>query len=182
MWKKAVAGIALRARNANSLSRHSAMPGRRVATTVSRDRKNVVSIMSKASPCGAHAASAAGTSGSSMKPKRNVTAWNEYPRSRISMRSAASANGVSSVSTDQKSTRLNSSHMSISYAVFCLKKQLSVLSPADVTKTLVFFDDIASRPYTAKPEQTVDALRCRLTEPLNHPGDVAAVAFQRFGL
>src|SRR5690242_21501098 len=27
------------------------------------------------------------------------------------------------VSTDRKSTRLNSSHMSISYAVFCLKKK-----------------------------------------------------------
>src|SRR4051812_49740864 len=32
--------------------------------------------------------------------------------------------GVSSVGTpDRKSTRLNSSHMSISYAVFCLKKK-----------------------------------------------------------
>src|SRR5438477_12022451 len=29
----------------------------------------------------------------------------------------------SSVETDRKSTRLNSSHMSISYAVFCLKKK-----------------------------------------------------------
>src|SRR5690242_21898936 len=27
------------------------------------------------------------------------------------------------ISTDRKSTRLNSSHMSISYAVFCLKKK-----------------------------------------------------------
>src|SRR5438477_9022135 len=30
---------------------------------------------------------------------------------------------------DRKSTRLNSSHMSISYAVFCLKKKNSILPP-----------------------------------------------------
>src|SRR5438477_7728783 len=30
---------------------------------------------------------------------------------------------------DRKSTRLNSSHMSISYAVFCLKKKTQVHSP-----------------------------------------------------
>src|SRR3712207_7721750 len=30
----------------------------------------------------------------------------------------------SSISTDRKSTRLNSSHANISYAVFCLKKQV----------------------------------------------------------
>src|SRR5438477_8414243 len=30
---------------------------------------------------------------------------------------------ASNVSVDRKSTRLNSSHMSISYAVFCLKKK-----------------------------------------------------------
>src|SRR5690242_20772461 len=29
---------------------------------------------------------------------------------------------------DRKSTRLNSSHMSISYAVFCLKKKMSISS------------------------------------------------------
>src|SRR5690242_21022285 len=31
--------------------------------------------------------------------------------------------GLLSEATDRKSTRLNSSHMSISYAVFCLKKK-----------------------------------------------------------
>src|SRR5438477_1255130 len=30
---------------------------------------------------------------------------------------------------DRKSTRLNSSHMSISYAVFCLKKKMTVTVP-----------------------------------------------------
>src|SRR4051812_50008476 len=37
-------------------------------------------------------------------------------------------------STDRKSTRLNSSHMSISYAVFCLKKKKKQLPP-DYTAT-----------------------------------------------
>src|SRR5205814_8259914 len=31
--------------------------------------------------------------------------------------------GDSSIATDRKSTRLNSSHLGISYAVFCLKKK-----------------------------------------------------------
>src|SRR5690242_21038270 len=32
------------------------------------------------------------------------------------------------LTTDRKSTRLNSSHMSISYAVFCLKKKIEPLT------------------------------------------------------
>src|SRR5256885_5804317 len=37
--------------------------------------------------------------------------------------------------TDRKSTRLNSSHLVISYAVFCLKKKRGVASPCSVTLT-----------------------------------------------
>src|SRR5690242_20812198 len=40
------------------------------------------------------------------------------------------------VQVDRKSTRLNSSHMSISYAVFCLKKKKVV--PGRVTKLVPF--------------------------------------------
>src|SRR6266480_961090 len=42
---------------------------------------------------------------------------------------------------DRKSTRLNSSHMSISYAVFCLKKKKKNLNTAvsRILKTLEFF-------------------------------------------
>src|SRR5438477_1455654 len=36
---------------------------------------------------------------------------------------AANAHGMAARPLDRKSTRLNSSHMSISYAVFCLKKK-----------------------------------------------------------
>src|SRR5437868_13701507 len=38
-----------------------------------------------------------------------------------------------SSSTDRKSTRLNSSHVSISYAVFCLKKKKKKKSLANLT-------------------------------------------------
>src|SRR6266571_7488010 len=41
---------------------------------------------------------------------------------------AAAARGAHPMS-DRKSTRLNSSHMSISYAVFCLKKKKNKLEP-----------------------------------------------------
>src|SRR5690606_41277359 len=37
----------------------------------------------------------------------------------------------STESTDRKSTRLNSSHVKISYAVFCLKKKTPAYSPDD---------------------------------------------------
>src|SRR5690242_21491845 len=39
--------------------------------------------------------------------------------------------------SDRKSTRLNSSHMSISYAVFCLKKKNKLLT--DYTTTIISF-------------------------------------------
>src|SRR2546426_8312493 len=41
----------------------------------------------------------------------------------ILRRVACSTRGVRSPRTDRKSTRLNSSHLVISYAVFCLKKK-----------------------------------------------------------
>src|SRR5256885_6781062 len=38
-------------------------------------------------------------------------------------------------STDRKSTRLNSSHLVISYAVFCLKKKKNQILTHDIKKT-----------------------------------------------
>src|SRR5256885_10577036 len=38
---------------------------------------------------------------------------------------ASGMNAISSAASDRKSTRLNSSHLVISYAVFCLKKKHS---------------------------------------------------------
>src|SRR5690625_4177462 len=44
-------------------------------------------------------------------------------RTKFSKESASWSNsGTNTGSTDRKSTRLNSSHVAISYAVFCLKK------------------------------------------------------------
>ena len=36
---------------------------------------------------------------------------------------------IAAASIDRKSTRLNSSHASISYAVFCLKKKIDIIYP-----------------------------------------------------
>src|SRR5690625_6775870 len=36
--------------------------------------------------------------------------------------------------TDRKSTRLNSSHVAISYAVFCLKKKMTITAHKDIQK------------------------------------------------
>src|SRR5438477_9770886 len=45
--------------------------------------------------------------------------FDEYGQTPLSIASAVATAGL-----DRKSTRLNSSHMSISYAVFCLKKKI----------------------------------------------------------
>src|SRR5699024_11634752 len=38
---------------------------------------------------------------------------------------------LSNINPDRKSTRLNSSHVSISYAVFCLKKKIKIYNDND---------------------------------------------------
>src|SRR5256885_12709414 len=48
---------------------------------------------------------------------RRYTRYTRYTPGRCAARAAADARG------DRKSTRLNSSHLVISYAVFCLKKK-----------------------------------------------------------
>src|SRR5947209_9874671 len=45
---------------------------------------------------------------------------------------------------DRKSTRLNSSHANISYAVFCLKKKIDVNNAVEVSNRSLRTDDIAS--------------------------------------
>src|SRR3712207_7380341 len=50
----------------------------------------------------------------------------------------AMAIGMNSFALDRKSTRLNSSHANISYAVFCLKKKLyGLLSQHSVTRAWI---------------------------------------------
>src|ERR1035438_10663721 len=49
---------------------------------------------------------------------------------------ASTYEGMYSVDPDRKSTRLNSSHLGISYAVFCLKKKNNHLSTGEHTTAL----------------------------------------------
>src|SRR5438067_7696835 len=49
------------------------------------------------------------------------------------MRTSTSPSAISTSYTDRKSTRLNSSHVSISYAVFCLKKKRESLGGNVIT-------------------------------------------------
>src|SRR5207249_6851510 len=48
---------------------------------------------------------------------------------------------------DRKSTRLNSSHVSISYAVFCLKKKNSVTADPHVYRIYTFITPARVRHY-----------------------------------
>src|SRR5690349_24008472 len=50
------------------------------------------------------------------------------------------ANGQASIPADRKSTRLNSSHVEISYAVFCLKKKKNIKKPIHCLNGKYSFD------------------------------------------
>src|SRR5699024_12290635 len=52
-----------------------------------------------------------------------LDAWRRVPPARPRFRAPQRAPSSWCSSRDRKSTRLNSSHVSISYAVFCLKKK-----------------------------------------------------------
>src|SRR5690606_40585177 len=58
------------------------------------------------------------------EPSRAAITW--WPRLRKNFSNKARARG-----SDRKSTRLNSSHVKISYAVFCLKKKTKTLDQMD---------------------------------------------------
>src|SRR6266480_7374693 len=59
--------------------------------------------------------------------RRNIAALGEEDRAHIV--AADATRPARAAMVDRKSTRLNSSHMSISYAVFCLKKKKKPLYP-----------------------------------------------------
>src|SRR5256885_13193669 len=58
------------------------------------------------------------------------------PNVSVSDPGSAWKNGFFSVGSDRKSTRLNSSHLVISYAVFCLKKKISHHRPQPLAAEL----------------------------------------------
>src|SRR5437879_12033247 len=49
--------------------------------------------------------------------------WGEVPKALVVLKPGATAAEEELLELDRKSTRLNSSHRCISYAVFCLKKK-----------------------------------------------------------
>src|SRR5258708_25834369 len=53
----------------------------------------------------------------------DTEAWNRRHNPGIDVQAQAGRTGWSTIFADRKSTRLNSSHQIISYAVFCLKKK-----------------------------------------------------------
>src|SRR3712207_9541703 len=63
-----------------------------------------------------------------LRRPRVVRADDEQPGGAGLLGGAGQLDGVARVVRDRKSTRLNSSHANISYAVFCLKKKKSMNS------------------------------------------------------
>src|SRR5207249_10476665 len=61
-------------------------------------------------------------SSSSPNPPMPSISWEQFLKSRVTRR-ALPLPIEELLNSDRKSTRLNSSHVSISYAVFCLKKK-----------------------------------------------------------
>src|SRR5256886_9251622 len=62
---------------------------------------------------------------------------------RVHINRSAVERRAATMSTDRKSTRLNSSHSQISYAVFCLKKKTHIIKSTSV-------DDILARPCAGR--------------------------------
>src|SRR5690242_21421033 len=71
-----------------------------------------------------------------------------------------SSHAASAVTADRKSTRLNSSHMSISYAVFCLKKKKQ-------TKYIPFLSADRLCPFCYTPRPGPPFLPDLLSDPLS---------------
>src|SRR2546422_6850707 len=84
---------------------------------------------------------------------RSVARFTRRPSERrASPREAGGCSFTTPCSRDRKSTRLNSSHGYISYAVFCLKKKIG---PHDRAPTAERFYAAADRrPLTAPPPPT----------------------------
>src|SRR2546430_7268699 len=86
------------------------------------------------------------------------------------------ANAQSESDTDRKSTRLNSSHSQISYAVFCLKKKNSGTPPVPSIYAGLAGLGIIEQPGVAHIARHVGSLTKRLAEGCD---DIAASAVSR---
>jgi hypothetical protein len=92
--EKVVASFADRARPINSRSCQPGIPECGEAFSERRERKNDVDMMSKCRPCLRATASALGTLGCSIKPKRSATRVKRSEIGVISTRSSSSVRGV----------------------------------------------------------------------------------------
>src|SRR2546422_3997473 len=73
----------------------------------------------------------------------------------LKRRTRCSTHGCpTTITSDRKSTRLNSSHGYISYAVFCLKKKKKQMKTSDAPKT---------HEENVENDTQTDYLRCRFT-------------------
>src|SRR5258708_13878352 len=91
------------------------------------------------------------------------------------MRPTASASRVvkGTLTADRKSTRLNSSHQIISYAVFCLKKKkhTSERQPPDHIVCRLLLDKTTTyvRPRPLSPDSIVPCTACIASKHSSHP-------------
>src|SRR5256886_4865782 len=76
--------------------------------------------------------------------------------------------------TDRKSTRLNSSHSQISYAVFCLKKKKNQASPSSTSATYTTFHHhlpLHSRTDLMNESKTINMLWPYVTYSYRYESD-----------
>src|SRR2546427_9542232 len=73
----------------------------------------------------------------------SATCW-PTPRRRCCVRTCASSTSIT-IGRDRKSTRLNSSHSQISYAVFCLKKKKKKKKDSRITLILLVYGIVTSQ-------------------------------------
>src|SRR6201989_2510993 len=106
---------------------------------------------------------------STLFPYTTLFRSDEHPARAFALRHPGPLLEVGAGRTDRKSTRLNSSHVEISYAVFCLKKEATTLA---VKVGSVGAERLPAREGQALPAQAASALYC-----LAHAGKVALALF-----
>src|SRR5256886_7551938 len=91
-------------------------------------------------------------------------------------RSSGGSEAIHARYSDRKSTRLNSSHSQISYAVFCLKKK-NISKPLDLDAGKLAHDRLRKRPVQS--EFDLNALRvAQLRQKFHHVVSLAAWPFK----
>src|SRR5205814_2552990 len=98
---------------------------RAFAPPIRGDRGGAISILFRAAPCRAHRHSFPTRRSSDLSLKIAGCSFSWW---RLAL--GHSLKALAALELDRKSTRLNSSHLGISYAVFCLKKKVQAVDGA----------------------------------------------------